>query len=117
MSGLKLTFGVEENQEGGEDGFVHFLPTPPKYDDLVLKRCLIYNSRLENWCINALENFNFDPKDIQIILMGSDGVARASWNVVQAFPISWELSSLNSTGNELAIETLTLKYRYFKREL
>jgi len=134
VSGLKSTFGLEERKEGGENSFVHQFPTTPKFENLVLKRCLIPNSKLDKWCTDAFSKFRFDPRDIQIALLGvpDGGVTAslnainplgtqrskilASWNVVHAFPLSWELTGLNSTSNKLAIETLTLKYRYFKRE-
>lgn len=116
VSGLKVTLGTEERKEGGENDYVLRLPTPPTYSDLVLKRCLLYNSTLTRWCKNALEDFKFDPKDIKLQLLGANGGSLASWNIIQAYPISWELSVLNSTSNQLAIETLTLKYRNFKKD-
>lgn len=118
VSGLKATFDLEERTEGCENGFVHRLPTPPKFSDLVLKRCLVPNSKLDKWCSDAINNFKFSPRDIHIALLGAgDTKILASWNVVHAFPISWELSTLNSNTNELAIETLTLNYRHFKRTI
>lgn len=116
VSGLKVTIGTDEKKEGGDNVYVHHLPTPPKYENLVLKRCLLYNSKLDKWCRDALENFKFAPKDIKIALLGANGGILASWTVIHAFPLSWELSNLNSTSNELAIETLTLKYRFFRKD-
>ena len=121
VSGLKVTVGTEEKKEGGDNDFVYHVPTPPRYDDLVLKRCLMPNSSLERWCRQALEDFRFDPKNIQVALLGpgksgTGSQILASWFVERAFPISWELSTLNSSTNQLALETLTLKYRQFKRE-
>ncbi len=116
VSGLKVTLSTEKRKEGGENEYVLHLPTPPKYSDLILKRCLLHNSSLTQWCKYAFEDFKFDPKDIKLQLLGANGGSLASWNIIQAYPISWELSSLNSTSNELAIETLTLKYRNFKKD-
>jgi phage tail-like protein len=116
VSGLKLTFGVEQIREGGDNSFIHELPTQPTYSNLVLKRCLVLNSALDKWCKDAFEKFEFDPKNVRVSLLGANGGSLASWNVEGAYPISWELTPLNSTSNELAIETLELKYRHFKRE-
>lgn len=116
VSGLKVTLGTEERKEGGENDFVLHLPTPAKYENLVLKRCLLYNSTLTRWCKDALEDFKFDPKDLKLQLLGANGGSLASWAINQAYPISWELAALNSTSNQLAIETLTLKYRNFKKD-
>lgn len=116
VSGLKMTLGAEEGQKGDENSFVHHLPTPPKFENLVLKRCLLYNTGLTKWCKDAIEDFKFNPKDITLQLLGANGGSLASWNIIQAYPISWELSTLNSNSNQLAIETLTLKYLYIKKE-
>jgi phage tail-like protein len=118
VSGLKATFGEVPRQEGGENRFIHGFPTPPRFNPLVLKRCLVPNAKLDAWCSNAINNFKFSPRDIHISLLGAgETKILASWNVIHAFPISWELSSLNSTTNEMAIEALTLNYRHFKREI
>jgi phage tail-like protein len=116
VSGLKVTIDTVPMKEGGDNNFVHHLPTPAKYDNLVLKRCLMSNSDLDKWCRDALEDFKFDPKDLKLSLLGPDGDPLASWTIVQAFPIAWELSALNSTSNQLAIESLTLKYRLFRKD-
>lgn len=116
VTGLKVTVKVNEKREGGENTRIHYLPSSSQYSDLVLKRCLIKNSSLDQWCRNALENFKFKPLDFQVFLLGPDGKAMTSWTVFQAIPMSWELSSLSSTKNELAIETLTLKYKSFKKD-
>lgn len=117
VSGLKVTVGTVEKKEGGGNDFVHHVPTPPKFENLVLKRCSMINAALEKWCQEALEDFKFNPRNLQVALLVADGQILASWMVEKAFPISWELSTLNSTSNQLAIETLTLKYRQFKREI
>ncbi len=116
VSGLKVTVNTVEKKEGGDNNFVHHLPTHAKYDNLVLKRCLLKNSRLEQWCRDAIEDFKFDPMDIKLALLGANGGILASWTIVKAFPISWELSALNSTSNQLAIESLTLKYQLFRKD-
>lgn len=116
VSGLKVTVKVTEKIEGGDNNYMHYLPSPPKYSDLVLKRCLIQNSSLDKWCRDALEFFKFQPLDFQILLLGPDAAPLSSWTVYKAIPLSWELSSLASTRNELAIETLTLKYKHFKKD-
>lgn len=116
VSGLKVSVGTEEKKEGGENLHTLHLPTAAKFENLVLKRCLMHNSALNRWCQRALEEFKFAPKDIKLQLLGAEGEILASWSIIKAYPISWELSTLNSTSNQLAIETLTLKYRYFKKD-
>ncbi|WP_373524362.1 phage tail protein [Aquiflexum sp.] len=126
VSGLKVTVETMEKREGGDNVFVHHLPKSIKYDNLVLKRCLMKGSELEKWCRDAIENFKFKPLNISLRLLSSKAAIIGStkivtplavWSIEQAYPISWELGGLGSTKNELAIETLTFKYRKFTKTL
>jgi len=115
VSGLSTTIETEEYAEGGENRFVHQLPKRPKYPNLVLKRGLIQDSGLVQWCRNAMEQFKFEPRDLIITLNG--GVESSAplmvWNVIGAYPVKWEVSEFNAEENKLAIENIELSYRYF----
>lgn len=127
VSGMKVTIETMEKKEGEDNIFVHHIPKSFKYDDLVLKRCLMKGSELEKWVKDAIEDFKFKPLNISLRLLSSNPekkdvgtsnpVPLAVWNIEQAYPVSWELGGLSSTKNELAIETLTLKYRKFTKTL
>ncbi len=83
VSGLKLTITTDPKKEGGNNAAPFNIPNPPTYSDLVLKRCLMPNSNLDSWCKNAFEYFKFDPKDIELALLGADGVPLAVWNIAK----------------------------------
>ena len=115
VTGLSTEIGIEEYAEGGENRFLHQLPTRPKYPNLVLKRGLITNSGLIKWSRDAMEKFQFEPRDLIITLNGgAESTAPLMvWNVVGAYPVKWDVSEFNAEENKLAIETVELKYRYF----
>jgi phage tail-like protein len=115
VSGLSTEIGTEEYAEGGENRFVHQLPLRPKYPNLVLKRGLVEDSGLIEWCRAAMERFEFAPRDLVITLSGgTDSTAPSmSWNVVGAYPVKWDVSEFNAEESKLAIETIELKYRYY----
>ncbi len=115
VSGLSTEIPTEDYAEGGENRFTHAFPLRPKYPNLVLKRGLVVNSGLVHWCRNAMERFEFEPRDLIITLTGgSDSTASSMvWNVVGAYPVKWEVSEFNAEESKLAIETIELKYRYF----
>ncbi|KPH15033.1 phage tail protein [Chryseobacterium sp. ERMR1:04] len=115
ISGLSTEIMTEEYAEGGENRFLHQLPLRPKYDNLVLKRGLIVSSGLISWCRNAMENFQFEPRDLIITLSGGlqSTAPLMVWNVVGAYPVKWNVSEFNAEESKLAIETIELKYRYF----
>jgi len=115
VSGLSATIETEEYAEGGENRFVHHLPKRPKYPTLVLKRGLILDSGLISWCRDAIEKFNFEPRDLIITLSGGleSSAPLMVWNVIGAYPVKWEVSEFNAEENKLAIENVELRYRYF----
>src|ERR1700761_4700297 len=74
VSGLQVKLGTEEVKEGGENRFVHRLPTPPKYENLVLKRGMLpISSPLITWARKGVESFTFEPKTITISLLDENG--------------------------------------------
>lgn len=115
VSGLSTEIGTEEYAEGGENRFVHQLPTRVKHGSLILKRGLVVNSELIKWCRDAMEKFEFESRDLIITLSGGTGSTAPTmvWNIVGAYPVKWDVSEFNAEENKLAIETIELKYRYF----
>lgn len=117
VSGLSMTLETLPVKEGGQNRFTHQLPVRTTSDKLVLKRGLMVNSQLANWCKAALEDFSFSPKDIEISLLdftAQDNIL-ITWQVVRAFPTKWTVSNFNASNNEVAIETLELQYQHFTK--
>src|SRR5690349_12522297 len=69
VGGLTAEIGVEELVVGGENTFAYRLPTRAKYNNLILKRGMLLNSKLIDWFKKAVESFQFEPKDITISLL------------------------------------------------
>jgi phage tail-like protein len=116
VSGLQVKLGTEDVKEGGENRFVHRLPTPPKYENLVLKRGMLDSSSpLIIWARQGVESFTFEPKTVLISLLDENGSPLASWNVANAYPISLLLSEFKAQENNIAIETLELAFNNFTR--
>ncbi|MBE99368.1 MULTISPECIES: phage tail protein [Flavobacterium] len=115
VTGLKATVEMETYKEGGQNRFTHNLPKGIQYSDLVLKRCLTAEtSALNTWCKSNIENFNFSPANLTILLLNDKGVPLRSWYVAHAIPLSIEYSDFNAEESKLVIETITLKYNFFK---
>ncbi len=119
VSGIKSNMDVEEVKEGGENRFIHKLPKQVKHSNLVLKTALQGQEEpLVKWCTDILESDSFWPittKDINVMLLNKDGQAMMQWYFYNAYPVSWEIGTLNSTKNEVAIETVELCYSYSTR--
>lgn len=116
VGGLTAEMGVEELVVGGENMFAYRLPTRAKYNNLVLKRGMLKNSKMIEWFRNSIENFVFEPVDVSVHLLNENHEVITSWEVIQAYPVKWVISDFNANGNTLVIETIELAYQYFKRK-
>ena len=115
VTGLKVTMETEAYTEGGQNRFKHNLPLRSGYQDLVLKRGLTADmSGLSMWCTQALENFVFYPANLVVSLLNENGIPVKVWYVSHAIPLSYEFSDFNAEENKIVIETLTLRYSFFK---
>jgi len=113
VSGLSVEYDMEEFKEGGENRFTHKLPGRTKYADMVLKRGMLTDSEVLQWCFNAFRDREFVPTDVNVILMNEKSEPLRTWKVAHAIPKKWLVSDLNANDNALAIETLEMSYRYF----
>ena len=114
VSGLSVDLETEEIAEGGENRFKHKIPVRTKYPHLVLKRGLLVDSGVIEWCRKALEDFQLEPIDLTVKLLDEKHEPLVSWNIVHAYPVKWNVSDLNAEENKIVIETLELSYNYFK---
>ncbi len=121
VSGIKATIETETYTELGENGAVYQLPKPPTYTNLVLKRAIAdKDSGLVKWCRSIFEGdfaMPIEPLLVQVHLMGENADPVRSWSFANAFPVSWDVGNFNSSKNEVAIETIELRYSSFSREL
>lgn len=115
VTGLSAEVTTEELREGGVNDYVHRLPNGAKYGNLVMKRGLINDSEVAGWFRDAIENFVFDPKDVTVTLLNEEHDPLASWEFLRAYPVKWSVSDFKAQDNALAIESLELAYRSFRR--
>ncbi len=118
VKGLEVQLDVENIKEGGLNTFEHNIPTRVKYSTLTLERGIFKpeNSELIKWCQKAFTEFDFSPKTVTIHLLNDKGNPLIVWNITHAYPKSWKIKDLNSTQNEVLIETLELQYNSFTME-
>lgn len=119
VSGLSVKLETEEVSEGGENRYVHKLPTKVTHPNLVLKRGIgKLTSPLVIWCKSVFEADFAVPivaMPVLVHLLNEKGIPVRVWSVMNAFPVSWEVEEFNSTKNEVAIESIELSYTYANR--
>ncbi len=113
VSGLSVTLETEEFAFGGENRYKHVLPVRSKFSNLVLKRGVLVNSKIIDWCKEAIENFEFNPVDLTITLLNENHEPLMTWNVVRAYPVKWEVEEFNSMESKIVAETIELTYQYY----
>ncbi len=116
ISGFSATLNTEAVNVGGERNEIE-LPDLVKFSPLVLKRGLSSAvSELVMWVIETL--FNIEAKEIQtkmliLKLLSEQNEPLVYWVFGGAFPTKWSTSGLKAMSNELAIEELEIKYKFF----
>jgi phage tail-like protein len=119
VSGIEAQFEVERTVEGGENRFAHNLPQRSKFSNLVLKRGFVTSgSFLAQWVSDTLGSNLSAPivtRDLLVTLLNAKGQPLVTWNFVNAYPLRWDVASLNSMDNKILTETLELSYNYFVR--
>lgn len=119
-SGFTTEREIQEVVEGGENRFVHRLPTKTKHGNLVLKRGLVGRSTaLFSWCKTTMESdlqMAIRPKDIKVSLLDLKDNPLISWDFFRAWPVKIDVSNFNAKESEIAIETLEFAFAYLKRD-
>jgi phage tail-like protein len=113
VSGLNVEYDTESFKEGGENRFEHKLPVRTKFPDLSLKRGMLTDSKVINWCLDAVQNRTIKPVQINVSLLNEKHEALRTWSVFNAWPRKWQVSDLNAQENSVVVETLELSYTYF----
>ena len=116
VSGLSAELGVEEVTEGGENRFSHRLPIRATYANLVLKRGLLTDSKIIDWCKDAIENFEFTPATVNVTLLNENHEPLSdTMSFIRAWPVKWSISDFKAQENTVVVETMELAYNYFTR--
>jgi len=113
VSGLSVEYDMESFKEGGENRFEHKLPVRTKYPDLSLKRGMLSDSKVVEWCLDAFRNRVFKPAQVNVSLLNGDHEALRTWQVMRAWPKKWSVSDFNAGENSLVVESLELAYSHF----
>ncbi len=114
VSGIGMELQTEDIVEGGENRFTQKLPTRASYTPLVLKRGLAVQSKLADWCRDAIENLSIKPSTIIVALLNDKQEPLIAYRFLNAYPLKWSVSNFNAESSTIVIESLELYYQYFK---
>jgi phage tail-like protein len=101
-------------REGGTTQ-VHRIPGPIEYADVTLRYGLTQSRELWDWFLSAIEG-TVRRQNVSILVLDPDGATeRVRWDLIRAWPSAWRGAPLDASGEEIAIETLTLVFESLER--
>lgn len=110
--GLQVEYDIHEYKEGGQNAFIHRIPTRAKYQNLKLTRPMDLDSRqVTGWL--ASNQTSVKRHTAKVTLLDSDDNPVANWSFARAWPLRWAGPVLDVGGNQVASETLELAHEGF----
>jgi phage tail-like protein len=112
VTGFSSQVDVLEYAEGGQNTFVHRLPTRTKQGNITLKRGVTKEKALLQWFQSTV--VKVQPADLSINVLDELGNTIQSWSFRNAYPVKWTGSDLNAGGNEFMTQSLEIAHSGMK---
>ena len=112
VTGFSTQVDVLEYAEGGQNTFVHRLPTRTKQGNITLKRGVITSDTvLHTWYQKTV--VQAQVVTLVITLRDTEDKPIRTWNFQNAYPVKWTGGDLNAGGTEFATESLEVAHNGF----
>ena len=112
VTGFSSQVDVLEYAEGGQNTFVHRLPTRTKQGNITLKRGVITSDTvLHTWYQKTV--VQAQVVTLVITLRDTEDKPIRTWNFQNAYPVKWTGGDLNAGGTEFATESLEVAHNGF----
>ncbi|WP_339701744.1 phage tail protein [uncultured Marixanthomonas sp.] len=85
-----------------------------QFENIILKRAYQPNSKLIEWCMNAINNQKKQPQNLTIKLLNAKEKLVSAWKIEQAVPVGWGVEELHAQDTKILIECIELEYKYFQ---
>ena len=113
VSGLKKTVEAIDYRGGDSvEFFMQKIPGLQKFDNITFKRGVFQDQKqFSEWMKSVKDNLSTHDlgdarKDIVVELLDAGQTPVMTWTIVRAFPVSVTYPDLNSTANEIAVESI-----------
>jgi phage tail-like protein len=114
ISGLEASISTVDIREGGQNAYVHRLPVGSTQKNVVMKRGVVSQfSTMADWASQTIGSTLAEPigtKTLVVMLLGPDHKPKFAWNIRRAWPVRWDWGTLNSTRNEVMVESLEFSH-------
>lgn len=110
--GLGAQVEIHTLEEGGNNQYVHQLPTRIKYPNITLSRPLTAaTAKIAAWFATMPDRVQ--PKTGEIVAMRGDGSVVARWSLRGVVPVSWSGPNLSPDNPKVATETIVVAHHGF----
>lgn len=110
--GLGCEVEMETREEGGNNVFVHQLPTRLKYPNIKLTRPLGKDTeKITKWFASMASGY--ERRTATIEAMSSDGKLIAQWGLMDVIPVRWSGPSLSPDQPKVVTETIEIAHHGF----
>ena len=109
ITGLEVRTEVDDYREGGVNDYVHKIAKETRYPNLTLKRGITDTTDLWDWHQQIVLG-DIKRKTISVILRDSLGREKWRWVFRDAYPVKWNGSDLNASGNTVLVESVELAH-------
>lgn len=112
VTGFSSQVDVLEYAEGGQNTFVHRLPTRTKQGNITLKRGVITDDKtLVEWYQKTV--VMAQAVTLVITLRDTTDKPIRTWNFRNAYPVKWTGGDMNAGGTEFLTESLEVAHNGF----
>ncbi len=120
VEGLNITIETEDINEGGQNGYVHKLPSRMTWPNLVFKRGLTESDTLFRWLEKSSgEGFAGSGNKLvrstgAVTALDSLGKRLRSWDLIDVFPVQWTGPKFATGENTALQEELEVAHHGFR---
>ena len=110
--GLGCEVVIETREEGGNNTFVHQLPTRLKYPNIRLTRPLGKDTeKIAKWFASMVTGYARRTATIEA--MRADGASIAKWGLMDVVPVRWSGPTLSPDESKVVTETVEIAHHGF----
>jgi phage tail-like protein len=120
VSGLQVTVSVEDIVEGGQNGYVHHMPSRMTWPNLIFKRGLTQADALFDWLQKSSgEGFAGNNNKLTrctgaVTVLDATGTRLRAWEFQEVFPVRWKGPDFSTGVSAPLEEELEVTHHGFK---
>ncbi len=113
VSGIGVSMELEETGKSTTTSVKNRLAKKVEYEQLVLERGVLVGSPLSILVEKAFKDMKVTPANVIVSVLNELFLPVKTWMFYKAFPVSWSISGIDASANDVLIEKIELSYSRF----